>query len=124
MLTERPSGSLQARLLCAVNLLGKVLHTLQTTDARVVSLRQLGLTVFGCWTLLRFKEAIVKSFVDESLQVGFLRHLYSTPLTIPNEQEFYCMHAHSAVCCCSIACMHACLCAVYTAHHVARCPEA
>lgn len=61
-------------MLCAVTLLGKVLHTLQTTDASVLSLRQLGLIVFGCWTLLRFKEAIVKSFVDESLQVSFAMH--------------------------------------------------
>lgn len=59
----------------AVRLLGRVLHTLKTIDASVLSLQKLGVIVFGCWTLLRFKESLVKSFVDESLQVCLILQL-------------------------------------------------
>ena len=42
---------------------------LQQIDTSVLSMRKLGVIVFGCWTLLRFKECMVKTLMDESIQV-------------------------------------------------------
>ena len=55
--------------LSAVALLERMLTILQQIDTSVLSARKLGVIVFGCWTLLRFKECMVKTLVDESIQV-------------------------------------------------------
>lgn len=55
----------------AVALLERMLSMLQTIDSNVLSFRKLGVIVFGCWTLLRFKECMLKTLMDESIQVGF-----------------------------------------------------
>lgn len=46
-----------------------MLTILQQIDTSVLSMRKLGVIVFGCWTLLRFKECMVKTLMDESIQV-------------------------------------------------------
>lgn len=46
-----------------------MLTVLQQIDTSVLSMRKLGVIVFGCWTLLRFKECMVKTLMDESIQV-------------------------------------------------------
>ena len=43
---------------------------LHQIDTSVLSMRKLGVIVFGCWTLLRFKECVVKTLMDESIQVA------------------------------------------------------
>jgi len=47
-----------------------MLTILQTIDSNVISFRKLGVVVFACWTLLRFKECMIKTLLDESIQVG------------------------------------------------------
>ncbi|KAL3162807.1 hypothetical protein ABBQ32_009265 [Trebouxia sp. C0010 RCD-2024] len=51
-----------------VALLEKMLTMLHQIDTSVLSMRKLGVIVFGCWTLLRFKECMVKTLMDESIQ--------------------------------------------------------
>ncbi|KAL0050270.1 hypothetical protein WJX82_007782 [Trebouxia sp. C0006] len=51
-----------------VALLQRMLTILQTIDSNVLSFRKLGVIVFGCWTLLRFKECMMKTLLDESIQ--------------------------------------------------------
>ncbi|DBA94457.1 TPA: hypothetical protein ACH3X1_002052 [Trebouxia sp. C0004] len=45
-----------------------MLTILQAIDSNVLSFRKLGVIVFGCWTLLRFKECMIKTLLDESIQ--------------------------------------------------------
>lgn len=54
----------------AVELLQRMLTMLQTIDSNVLSFRKLGVIVFGCWTVLRFKECMIKTLLNESIQVG------------------------------------------------------
>lgn len=52
-------------------MLEKMLNMLHQLDTSVLSMRKLGVIVFGCWTLLRFKECMVKTLMDESIQVSW-----------------------------------------------------
>ena len=54
----------------AVELLQRMLTMLQTIDSNVLSFRKLGVIVFGCWTVLRFKECMIKTLLNESIQVS------------------------------------------------------
>lgn len=51
-----------------VELLQRMLTMLQTIDSNVLSFRKLGVIVFGCWTVLRFKECMIKTLLNESIQ--------------------------------------------------------
>ena len=64
----------------------KAMKMLKLVDTTVLNFRKLGVIVFICWTLLRFKECLVKTIMDESIQVSiqsetarFLWHKISQP---------------------------------------------
>ena len=83
LLTEKLSIVLC--LAFAVALLQRMLTILQTIDSNVLSFRKLGVIVFGCWTLLRFKECMIKTLLDESIQVSTLCRSASQPLHMQSD---------------------------------------
>jgi len=81
-------------LAVAVALLQRMLTILQTIDSNVLSFRKLGVIVFGCWTLLRFKECMIKTLLDESIQVSKLCRSASQALRVLMKPAKQCPFNH------------------------------
>lgn len=73
-----------------------MLTMLHQIDTSVLSMRKLGVIVFGCWTLLRFKECMVKTLMDESIQVA---EPYLRLCTYDSNDLRYSRVQHPALCC-------------------------